>query len=49
MGHDVTSVRCMGFVTTLTRGAEWAATSSVTLPIPSEFPTADKFSSLPAK
>jgi hypothetical protein len=49
MGHDVTSVRCMGFVTTLTRGAEWAATAAVTLPIPSDFPTADKVSSLPTK
>lgn len=49
MGHDLTSVRCVGFVTTLLRGTEWAATGNVTLPIPDGFPTADKVSSLPAK
>jgi uncharacterized protein len=49
MGHDVTSVRCMGFVTTLLRGTEWVATGKVTLPIPDNFPTADKISSLPDK
>jgi type 1 glutamine amidotransferase len=49
MGHDVNGMRCIGFATTLSRGCEWAATGEVTLPIPKEFPTADKTSSLPAK
>jgi hypothetical protein len=49
MGHDLNAMRCVGFVTTLLRGAEWAATGKVTLPIPLDFPTADKTSSQPAK
>lgn len=28
MGHDVTGMRCVGFITTLNRGTEWAATGS---------------------
>jgi type 1 glutamine amidotransferase len=47
MGHDVNAMRCIGFITTLQRGTEWAATGKVTLPIPSNFPTADKVSALP--
>ena len=42
MGHDVFAMRCVGFVTTVRRGVEWAATGKVTLPVPAEFPTADK-------
>lgn len=49
MGHDDRSMRCLGFVATLQRGSEWAATGRVTLPLPKDFPTADKTSSLPAK
>jgi type 1 glutamine amidotransferase len=49
MGHDVNGMRCIGFATTLGRGTEWAATGKVTLPVPSNFPTADKTSTLPAK
>jgi hypothetical protein len=49
LGHDLTGMRCVGFVTTLQRGTEWAATGRVTLPIPDNFPGADKTSSLPAK
>jgi type 1 glutamine amidotransferase len=45
MGHDVGSVRCLGFLTALMRGCEWAASGQVTLPIPADFPTADKTSS----
>ncbi len=41
MGHADYSMRCVGFITTLQRGTEWAATGKVTLPIPSDFPTAD--------
>jgi uncharacterized protein len=47
MGHDLPAMRCIGFITTLQRGTEWAATGKVTLPIPSNFPTADKVSALP--
>jgi type 1 glutamine amidotransferase len=47
MGHDVNAMRCIGFITTLLRGTEWAATGKVTIPIPSNFPTAEKTSSLP--
>ncbi len=39
MGHDLTAMRCTGFVTTLLRGTEWAATEKVTIPIPVNFPT----------
>lgn len=49
MGHDDRSMRCMGFVGTLQRGVEWAAIGRVSLPLPKDFPTADKSSSLPAK
>ncbi len=49
MGHDLTSIRCMGFLTTLRRGTEWAATGTVTLPIPDNFPTPDQTSAVPAK
>jgi type 1 glutamine amidotransferase len=44
MGHGDYSQECVGFITTLVRGTEWAATGKVTLPIPSDFPTADKLS-----
>jgi uncharacterized protein len=36
LGHDVPQVNTPAFVTTFTRGAEWAATGAVTLPIPPE-------------
>jgi type 1 glutamine amidotransferase len=49
MGHDLTGMRCIGFITTLCRGTEWAATGKVTIPIPENFPTAKKTSSLSAK
>jgi hypothetical protein len=35
---------CVGFITTLARGAEWAATGKVTQKVPADFPTADKVS-----
>jgi type 1 glutamine amidotransferase len=47
MGHDVNAMRCVGFQTTVQRGAEWAATGQVTIPIPENFPTADKASVVP--
>jgi uncharacterized protein len=42
MGHDANAMMCVGFQTTLERGTEWAATGNVTIPIPSNFPTATK-------
>lgn len=42
LGHADYSMNCVGFITTFNRGAEWAATSKVTLPVPKDFPTADK-------
>jgi type 1 glutamine amidotransferase len=44
MGHDLTGMHCVGFVTTLVRGTEWAASGKVTLPIPENFPKPDKVS-----
>lgn len=41
MGHGDYSQECVGFITTLQRGTEWAATGKVTLPIPKDFPTAE--------
>ena len=49
MGHDASAMRCWGFAGTLTRGTEWAATGQVTLPLPKEFPTADRASPIPEK
>ncbi len=39
MGHADYSMRCVGFITTLLRGTEWAATGKVTIDIPDDFPT----------
>ena len=48
MGHnngpDITSQRCVGFITTFQRGTEWAATGKVTQEIPADFPTEEKVS-----
>jgi type 1 glutamine amidotransferase len=49
MGHGNDSQECVGFITTLQRGAEWAATGKVTQKVPEDFPTADKVSSRKAK
>jgi len=45
LGHGNDSQECVGFITSLQRGAEWAATGTVGLPVPADFPTADKASS----
>ncbi len=45
MGHVDYSVECVGFITCLLRGSEWAATGKVTFPIPSDFPTEKETSS----
>ncbi len=44
MGHADYSVQCVGFITSMLRGIEWAATGDVTIPIPQDFPTADQSS-----
>jgi len=44
LGHDVAAIGCVGFRTTFARGAEWAATGKVTIPVPRDFPTAEKAS-----
>jgi len=46
MGHDVNAMRCVGFASTLQRGTEWAATGAVTLPLPDNFPTDKKISTI---
>ncbi len=47
LGHDDYSIESVGFITTFLRGAEWAATGAVTLPVPPDFPRADKSASRP--
>ena len=47
LGHDDYSFACVGFITTFTRGTEWAATGKVTIPVPADFPTAAKASPRP--
>jgi uncharacterized protein len=50
LGHMDYSVECVGFLTTYLRGSQWAAKGSkgkVTIPIPADFPTADKTSFRP--
>jgi type 1 glutamine amidotransferase len=44
LGHADYSMNCVGFITTLQRGTEWAATGEVTIPVPDNFPAADKSS-----
>lgn len=44
LGHDVAAMQCVGFIATLQRGTEWAATGKVTQKVPKDFPTADKVS-----
>ena len=43
-GKDLTAQKCVGFIVTLQRGVEWAATGKVTQKVPKDFPTADKVS-----
>ena len=45
MGHADYSINCIGFLTTILRGTEWAATGKVTQDIPEDFPSANKSSS----
>jgi len=41
LGHYKPAINCVGFITTLQRGTEWAATGKVTVPVPADFPTAE--------
>ena len=45
LGHFDYSMECVGFITTLQRGAEWAATGAVTQEVPADFPTAEQSAS----
>jgi len=40
--QSVPTMNCVGFITTLQRGAEWAATGNVTQKVPEDFPTANE-------
>jgi hypothetical protein len=40
LGHDLSALSCVGFIATLQRGTEWAATGKVTQKVPAGFPTA---------
>ena len=41
------ALQCTGFIVTLQRGAEWAATGQVTQEVPEDFPTKDSLSLRP--
>ena len=47
LGHGPEAMRCVGFIATMQRGVEWAATGKVTQSVPADFPTAEKVSSRP--
>jgi hypothetical protein len=49
LGHvgGVEPLNCVGFQTIFVRGTEFVATGKVTLPVPKNFPTADKTSIVP--
>jgi hypothetical protein len=40
LGHDVGAMQCVGFIVTLQRGTEWAATGKVPQKVPDDFPAA---------
>jgi type 1 glutamine amidotransferase len=42
LGHEVEQIQKDSFKVTFLRGAEWAATQKVTLPIPEGFPNQSK-------
>ncbi|MCC7175747.1 MAG: ThuA domain-containing protein [Bryobacterales bacterium] len=44
LGHDLAAMSCAGFIATMQRGTEWAATGKVTQKVPTDFPAADKVS-----
>jgi type 1 glutamine amidotransferase len=42
LGHDVQHLKSVSFIVTFLRGAEWAATGKVTIPVPDDFPGKDE-------
>ncbi len=42
LGHADYSCECVGFITFLQRGTEWAATGNVTIEVPEDYPSADQ-------
>ncbi|MEM6771132.1 MAG: ThuA domain-containing protein [Bacteroidota bacterium] len=42
LGHDARSFEGVGFIYSFLRGVEWAATGTVTQPLPENFPTAEQ-------
>lgn len=44
LGHADYSCECVGMITLLQRGTQWAATGKVTIPVPGDFPTDRKTS-----
>jgi len=47
LGNDPGAMSCVGFITTLARGTEWAATGKVTQKVPADFPGPEKPSTRP--
>lgn len=47
LGHGPEAMHCVGFIVTLQRGVEWAASGKVTQKVPADFPTADRVSVRP--
>ena len=45
LGHDTAALEGVSFITTFTRGTEWAATGKVTQTVPDDFPKKDKATS----
>ena len=42
LGHGAEAMQCVGSITTVQRGTEWAATGKVTdMAVPADFPTAN--------
>jgi uncharacterized protein len=44
VGESTINLDCVGFQTLLARGVQWAATGTVTIPIPADFPGPEKIS-----
>ena len=44
MGHDMTSMKCVGFYNTIQRGTEWAITGKVSIALSDDFPGKDRIS-----
>ena len=42
LGHDVPQIKSVSFIATFLRGAEWAATGKVTIPVPEDMPGTEK-------